>query len=214
MKQILVRPTLGPLVAGLAVVACLAMALWVPRETLEAWTAEGAFFEAGSVVGWWVGALLCIGLLRSEPRFYALTAALLLLAGARELDWHKAFTTDSVLKTNYYLETVAPLGEKLLAAGFVVLVAIMVAYYLRAYLPDLWRGLRARRAAAVTAATVIALLVFTKTFDRVPNQLKDDYGLVVPDWVWHLQLAMEEPLEFVIPLLVIVAIVQGRMSAR
>lgn len=49
---------------------------------------------------------------------------LMLMAAAREMDWHKAFTSDSILKTRFYLRAETPFYEK-----FVGLVCIALLIY-------------------------------------------------------------------------------------
>ena len=43
------------------------------------------------------------------------------LAAMRELDWHKAWTTDSVLKSRFYLSDVTPIYEKVIGGGVILL---------------------------------------------------------------------------------------------
>lgn len=139
---------------------------------------------------------------------------LLFLFGARELDWHKAFTTDSVLKSNYYLKSAAPLTEKLIAGAVVLLIFALVIYYLACYLRPFLQGLLRRSPPAISIACTFVLLAFTKVVDRSVSVLEVDYGVRVPEWVERLQTALEEPLEFFIPILILLALYQTWASAR
>jgi|HigsolmetaAR202D_1030399.scaffolds.fasta_scaffold06347_2 hypothetical protein len=198
----------------LAIIGCLAMLALVPYPTLLDWTREDAFFEMGSVVGYWLAMVIALLMARRDPKLFTLSAVLLFLFGARELDWHKAFTTDSVLKSNYYLKSAAPLTEKLIAGAVVLLIFALVIYYLACYLRPFLQGLLRRSPPAISIACTFVLLAFTKVVDRSVSVLEVDYGVRVPEWVERLQTALEEPLEFFIPILILLALYQTWASAR
>jgi hypothetical protein len=50
--------------------------------------------------------------------------------------------------------------------------------------------------------------------DRLVNILQDDYGLAVAEWLVKLQLSIEEPVEMLIPILIMVAMYQAHLSCR
>lgn len=201
----------GILVSLLALAGCLLMFVLVPVDTLRGWTREDAFFEIGAVVGYWVAALICLSqALRGHGTpFYANSALLLFLLGARELDWHKKFTTASILKLSYYFKLQVPAGERLIALAIVICILAFTIYYIARYVPPFIRHLRAREPFAITVCCALVVLVLSKIMDRLVNILKDDYGLAVPAWLEKVQLSLEEPLEFMIPVLVILALHQA-----
>ncbi len=190
---------------------CLLMLL-LPLDELKRWTSEEGLFEQGSWVVYFVVAAVCLFLMREDPRLYATSAVVVLAMAARELDLHRRFTTDSMLKSRYYLKVQAPLIEKLIAGAVVLALTAVVLYMLVRYLPLLLRRLRERSPAAITLATSFVVLVLTKIADRLPDLVRHDFGAVVPAWLLHLQAVFEEPLESTIPLLFLLAIVQARLA--
>jgi hypothetical protein len=180
----LAKPAAGILISLLALAGCLLMFLFVPIDVLSNWTREDAFFEIGSFVGYWVAALICLfqAYRGYGTRFYTSTALLLFLFGARELDWHKRFTTASILKLNYYLKMQVPTEEKLIAIVVVTFILVFTLYYIVTYFPTFMRNLRGREASAITVCCLVVVLVFTKIVDRYVNILQDDVGFAVSAW--------------------------------
>jgi len=62
------------------------------------------------------------------------------LAAMRELDLHKAWTSDSILKSRFYISPETPIIEKA-AGGAVVLILIIAAFHFLRKTPNLIRGL-------------------------------------------------------------------------
>lgn len=208
--SLLKKTRAGPAAVILAMLFSLILFVAVPPDILDAWTEEDGLFEMGSAAGWFIvsAILLYLSSRRESRPLFLLSAMITSLFGMRELDWHKAFTTDSLLKTNYYLKTAAPLGEKLLAASIVLVIFLLLGYYVFRYGAAFFRQLFAARPAAITFACFILLLVFTKIVDRSVSVLKDDLGIDVTPWLIHLQTAFEEPLEFFLPFIVLLAAYQ------
>lgn len=202
----------GLTVCAAAFIGCLLMFAFVPFDVLRGWMREDGFFETGSIIGYWIATLACLFLAMRghDTWFHAATALLMFLLSAREMDWHKKFTTASILKSNYYLKMHVPARERLIAGVVIVLILAFLIYYAIKYLPPFLRKLRARNAAAITVGCTLAVLVFTKIMDRLINILKDDYNLTVSEWLVKFQLSTEEPLEMLIPILVLVALYQAQ----
>jgi hypothetical protein len=209
-------PGAGIFISVLALAGCLLMFLLVPIEDLRDWTREDAFFEIGSIAGYWIAALACLILAARGRgvRFHAGTTLLLFLLGARELDWHKKFTTASILKLNYYFKLQVPAAERLIALVIVIGILAFSFYYIARYLPPLIRRLRSGDAAAISVCCAVVILIFSKIMDRLVNILKDDYSLSIPIWLEKLQLSLEEPLELLIPVLVILALYQSNLAFK
>ena len=94
-----------------AYVALLALlAVLLPEHVFERAFSERGPFEQLSIVGWLLVALVVLLRIRPLGRRAAAFALLCVLLAAREADWHKAFTTDSLLKTGYYRDVAAPLA--------------------------------------------------------------------------------------------------------
>jgi hypothetical protein len=200
----------GTVAAGIAIALCTSLYLLVPPPTLRDWIKEDGFFEIGSAAIWFAAAavLAALSAYRSPRALFAASAVITFLFGARELDWHKAFTTDSLLKSNYYLKSSAPLAEKLIAGVVVLAIALVVGYVVVRYGMRFLKRLASLYPPALTLAHALVLLVLTKLIDRSVNVLKDDWQLAVPERLMHLQAAFEEPLEFFVPLIVLLAIWQ------
>lgn len=158
-------------------------------------------FEQLSIVAWIFTALVIVVRIRPlGPRAWAF-ALLCVIFAAREADWHKAFTADSILKTNYYKHAIAPFGEKL-AAATVALAAIALLLYVgfvvaRFLLRD--GGWRSRAGTWLIIGTT--LVVLGKMLDRAPAVLAEDYGVVLSPFVDLYATAFEEGLEMIHPLI-------------
>lgn len=211
LHRVLTHPRAGAMIALAALLGSLLLLL-VPMDRLSDWTSEAGFFEEASWVGYLLAGAACLLMLRRCAALYVPCALVLFAMCARELDMHNRFTTDSVLKSRYYLKVKAPLTEKLLAGTVVLALAAVVAYLLLRYLPLFRQRLRERAPEAVTLGAAGIVLVFTKLVDRLPGILKHDYGIGLSEWARHLAMALEEPLELMIPLLVLLALVQVRLT--
>jgi hypothetical protein len=121
--------------------------------------------------------------------------------GARELEWHKAWTGGSILKPRFYLGPATP-GAKLLAATVVLLLAIAAINLLQRYLREMWVGLPHRQPLAITAATFFVVLVLSRIVD------KSHFGDAPGPSIVAAKLIIEEMLELVLPLLVLLGAFQ------
>lgn len=194
----------------------LAIAVWLAKPTeavMSLMREEGPVETTTSVLFF----LLALGLywLRPEQddrRSWLSMAILCAAAGAREMDWHKAWTGKSVLKVSFYLGP-APLNQKLVALAAVVLVAACAIYLLRRHARRLWRGMRVREPVAVTVATLLVTAVITKLLDRSINLAKD-YAIVAMPPIRALVSALEESMEVGLPLMVALALWQYRPRER
>ena len=129
-------------------------------------------------------------------------ALLGVLLAAREADWHKAFTTDSLLKTGYYRDMAAPLQEKVLA-GLAAAVLIVLLVYVGVFVARfLLRqgGWRSRSGLWLAGAAV--LIVLGKGIDRAPAVLLEEHGIALRPAARRTATAFEEGLELIHPLLV------------
>lgn len=175
--------------------------LLLPHPVFRFTFSEVGPFEQLSIAAWIFAALVIVVRIRPlGPRAWAF-ALLCVIFAAREADWHKTFTADSILKTNYYKHAIAPFGEKL-AAATVALAAIALLLYVgfvvaRFLLRD--GGWRSRAGIWLIAGT--ALVVLGKILDRAPAVLAEDYGIVLAPIVDLYAAAFEEGLEVIHPLI-------------
>lgn len=200
-------PRIVPADIGIAIAIALyilllaLLPLLLPSADFRFTFSEEGPFEQMSIVAWIFTALIIVVRIRPlGPRAWAF-ALLCMIFAAREADWHKAFTADSMLKTNYYKHAIAPFGEKL-AAGTVALAAIALLLYVgfvvaRFLLRD--GGWRSRAGVWLIIGT--ALVVLGKILDRAPAVLAEDYGIVLSSIVDLYAAAFEEGLEVIHPLI-------------
>lgn len=165
-----------------------------------AFSEEGPF-ERLSIVAWLMLSMLILLRIRPLGLRAAAFSLLTLLFAAREAEWHKAFTADSILKTNYYRHTIAPFEEKL-AAGIVAVAAIALLLYIGVIIARflfLQGGWRSRSGFWLLLGTF--LVVAGKLLDRAPAVLLEDYGIALMATTQLYTAAFEEGLEMLHPLI-------------
>ncbi len=197
-------------VAALAVVVGLLVPQQVPLQFLQ----EDGPVERGTV-WFYLAAVASVVLLRwrGMPVADMLAACVLLLAmAAREADLHTAMFGISILKSRFYID--APIGQ-ILAALAVLLPIVLSAVWLAARHARQWLQSPARWSPpAATLAVLVASMVVAKVFDRTPDTLTQ---LQLQAWltpsVRHVMLALEEILEFALPLFAMLAMLQARWQA-
>jgi hypothetical protein len=155
--------------------------------------------ERIALVGWLgTAAVLVLRIRPFTSRTLAFTVTCLLCA-AREADWQKAFTQESVSRLNYYRRSAAPLAEKLAAAAIVLLFIALMIYAAVVTIRFLYRegGLRSR--SGLWLFIGVCLLVLGKVLDRSAAVLAETLTVMLPPMVEHVRWALEEGLEAVTP---------------
>lgn len=171
-------------------------------------------FEQLSIAAWIFTALIILMRIRPlGPRAWAF-ALLCVVFAAREADWHKAFTADSILKINYYKHTIAPFSEKLMAACVALAAITLLAYVGFVVMRFLLRqgGWRSRTGVWLIIGTV--LVVLGKMLDRAPAVLAKDYGIVLSPLVDRYADSFEEGLEMIHPLILAWSVWISQMERR
>lgn len=196
------------LAAAVAVIGLIGFTL-LPLETSKDLTREGGLIDNTTVVLYFVA--LAVLWLRTPPglnRLGRIAISIVLLACvARELDLHIALFGMSILKTNFY-RRFATRSQIVVALLLIFPVLLSIGYLLIRHGRWLLSGMRRRWPAAMTTWSIFLLLVLVKILDglkRFASELGVD-GATFP--VQMIQTSMEEPLEMILPLLVIIAIVQ------
>lgn len=173
-------------------------------------TAETGLFELLSPPLWVGLAILCLVKLGGNNRWGLGSALLALIFAAREADWHKAFTADSIFKHAFYRSTEISPAQKFwggLAAAISVLILLgmliaCVRYVLKT---KAWR-----RAWGRLTLLSIALMVFAKVCDRLESTIKIDYGILMSarkSAIFHMH---EEGIEMLLPILFAVALLMWK----
>lgn len=189
-----------------------ALALILPADTLAALFSESGPFERLSIAFWLLLAAWCFDLARPLRHNLVLTGLIALLFAAREADWHKAFTQDSLFKSDYYFDTPAPLAEKIPAAMVALGAFAVLIYALACGAKFLRRGRRAalREPWVQTMLLGTAMLPLLKVLDRLRSWLRHDFGIRVSEQLGNLTGALEEGFECLLPLIFAFALVQYR----
>jgi hypothetical protein len=202
----------GLVCASVAVVLGLGMSTFVPVDFME----EGGPVEVATA--WLYLVAFAVVLLIRLPGLTGLDKAaicLLLLAfAAREADLHASLFEVSILKASFYRRHGTP-GQ--IAVALCILLPVLFSFLLLLRRHGaLWLAAPSRwRAPVVTLTTFVVLMLVAKVFDRMPAVIVELRILeAMPDRVRHVLLALEEVLELALPLLAILAIVQGRLPAR
>ncbi|WP_119459578.1 hypothetical protein [Rhodospirillaceae bacterium SYSU D60014] len=141
------------------------------------------------------------------------SAFLLAVMAARELSFQKAFTTESMTRTSYWIRSEAPLSEKLMAGAVALFVIYYVLRYLATHHRRLWQGLREGRCHAVSIVAAAMLVPVSKILDSTSRVLRDKFSMPVPDDIGDVMGLFEEMLELGIPLVVLWALWQVALGA-
>lgn len=182
-------------VIGLLLAAVLAMKSTVAREFLG----EGGVIETLAAGGY----IVCVASLIREGGFrwvgrHFYFAAIVVAMCLRELDFHSNYTTMSITKSSFYVAGHVPLGEKLgavLVLGFLIVCGVVM---VRRHGRSFFKGLRNLDAVALAIAAAGLSAVAAKSLDGIGRKL-GEIGLIVPESVEMVSLAIEEVLELGIP---------------
>lgn len=187
---------------GAAMVAC---AYFMDTDTALFIFSEDGFFEKMSPVVWSMAGLYLLWKWRDHTVQYFILALTFFIFAAREQHLHKAFTSDSILKTNFYengLGTEQIFGGigALIVVGLIIATFVILLRYI-----FLERGFKHMSGQLLIAGfTVLAL---SKVMDRAPAVLRKDYNIIL-DFRFDLMLqALEEGFEFFCPVLILAAYV-------
>jgi hypothetical protein len=135
------------------------------------------------------------------------TALIMAFFAMREMDLHKAFTSDSFMKLSYYARGEDPLVGRILA-GLVLLAMLAVLIRYLWYGRPLLSALLAKRPFADSALLAVVLVPGSKVLDSVLGLMAKHLGHQPTDNERLWLGLFEETLELAIPLMVILAVVQ------
>lgn len=195
------------------IVLTMVAAQFLSYAAFEIAYSEDGVFEQLAMWGWLVLAVVLVARPLPKRSTTLLVVLLSLAAFAREADWHKAFTVQSIFKLRYYTNPAAPLLERVLAGAFYAALLIVVAialFRLLRYFRD--HGLRATPAQVLLLAFVV--LVLSKTLDRAPAVIEESWPVKVPVMMRRHTQALEEGLEAAVPVLLFVAALPARRARR
>ncbi len=190
----------------------MAAAQFLSYEAYEIAYSEDGVFEQLAMWGWLVLAIVLMARPLPKRSTTLLVVFLCLAAFAREADWHKAFTVQSIFKLRYYSNPAAPIVERALAGAFYAALLIVIAvssFRLLRYFRE--HGLRATPSQVVLISFVV--LVLSKTLDRTPAVIEETWPVKVPVMMRRHTQALEEGLEAAVPVLLFVAALSARRMA-
>lgn len=97
---------------------------------------EGGFVETATAFLFGMAGLLGFAFwIKGRKKSDFIFASLMILAAMRELDLHREWTTDSILKSRFYISPETPLFEKIIG-GVVILFLIYAVFFLVKQLPS------------------------------------------------------------------------------
>ncbi|MCL7744089.1 hypothetical protein LV476_03865 [Guyparkeria hydrothermalis] len=176
-----------------------------PEAAERLFSEEGWFEDLSAVL--WFGLALVILLARPVALVKRIGMAVVAAAlAAREEGWHKAFTADSLFKTDYYQMSGVPLVEKVIAGLVAVGLTITLIWLLVAGGRQLFGRGGWRRPWGWVAIAGVGIAPMLKIIDRAPSILRQRFDLVLPEHVGTVMKALEEGFETVLPMLFLLAL--------
>lgn len=189
----------------------IALLCWmlVPAADMLAFVAEGGVVETLTLVAY-VIAIFGVVFYGKAARVSTRSALVVILAYMlmRELDLHKSVSTESILKSKFWLGSQIPVTDKLLAVMILLPIFCALLWLVLKKTSHFLRGLFDRQAWAISVFCFLAVLCISKSIDRSLNVLADMLHTRFPSWLVALQVSQEEFMELMLPVLVLVAVLQ------
>ncbi len=168
---------------------------FLSSEAFAVSLSEEGLWERLSAIIFVLGACLAgYGLYHHRTKLQFAFMSLMALASLREMDMHKEWTTDSILKSRFYLSDVTPISEKMI--GLVVIFFLMFSIYILILNVKKWMKL-------LLLQDVIAWGVFLGLGSIVAGKFLDSFSRLFPFMVDFKKenrfvfLSMEEGFEFI-----------------
>lgn len=186
---------------------------WVvlPVGDMSAFVQETGTVETLTLIAYIVVivVMVCLGNQSTMPARCAI-AIVLAYMFMREMDLHKSLSTQSILKSKFWLGNQIPVTDKWLAA-LVLLPLVWSMVYLvwkhaRFFIGELVR----KRAWAVSGLVFFMVLVVSLCIDRSVDVLSGFSSIHFSDRFLVLRTSQEEALEFMLPILILLAFLQYR----
>ena len=200
-------PWLVPAAAVVATIAALAFAELNRNAVLTGFLREGSAVETASAILHFVAALLALAFLPRAKGLFGLIAVCAFIMGARELDWHHAFTTHGIFSTKEYFRESVPTSEKVFAGAIALSLLALLGASLFGAMRDIRRLIASHAPAVVGLATIVVILPLLKLADAAPR-LEREAGLTPSAEVVARLLAVEELGELALPLIVMLVTLQ------
>ena len=167
---------------------------------------ESGWFEDLSAV-FWLGLALIVLFARPVALGKRLGMALVAAAlAAREEGWHKAFTADSLFKTDYYQMSGVPLAEKAIAAMVAIGLTVTVLWLMVVGGRQLFGQGGWRRPWGWMAMGGVLIAPLLKVIDRAPSILRQRFDVILPEQMATVMKALEEGFEAALPIIFLLAL--------
>lgn len=194
---------------GVAAGAAASLA-WPPQRVIELMGEEGPVERLTAIGFFLLAPLVWLLRRRGDPgATLAALAAVFIAFGAREMDWHKAWTGTSVLRVSYYLGP-APTQHKLVALAVLAVFVLALGWLVFRHFRATWQALRRGEPVAVSVAVFIATIGVAKGLDRSYSILTEDFGWPLSVAVQAAVVSLEECLELTLTLIALLALWQNR----
>lgn len=195
----------------LVAVTVAGLMMFVTPEYLPNIWREGSVIEMATAYLFGIATL--VGLYNahlSRARGWVVASCLMAFAVMREMDWHKAMTSDSVFKSRFYSGD-APLSEKLLGAAIVFLFLYLTVFFVKK-IPHWVRLLRQQDGASWCVFCILGTAAVAKALDslsRLVPPLKPFYEAHRPVFV-----LTEETLELLSSAMVCALFIYGMRAIK
>ena len=207
-KTVMIQPSPFISVYIALLTSLTALACWyaLPSADMLAFAEEGGMVERMTLVCY-VAAILCVIFSGHWIKGTTKCAVVIMLAYMcmREMDLHKSVSSESILKSRFWLGNHIPVTDKLLAILILLPIVWMLVHFIRNHAGTFFRELRNKEGHAITILVFFVVMVVSKCIDRSLNVLTELYGMHFTDSLVALQLAQEEFLECLLPILIIIA---------
>ena len=154
------------------IVACLICGLYylfhhVPESRWIDLTSEHGLVELPTAIMFGIAAFFgAFQTIRTTGKMDVIFMVLMAMGGAREMDWHKEWTTDSILKSRFYLDANTPVIEKIIGA-IIIIFLVYAAWQLLKRIPQFIAAIWHFSAKAWSIAMGLGMLVMAKTLDSM-----------------------------------------------
>ena len=188
------------------VLALVGVAELAGPETKAAVFEEMGLVENMSAAGYFIGFVLLLAfmIVKKYPTAWSL-AVILLCFCFRELDFHKRFTTMSILKSRFLTSPEVPADERIAGILIIISLLVCVCFMLKNYLKPFLLELRERTPVALSVLFAGGCLVVSKSLDGIARKL-EPLGITTTEGVKDFCSVLEESLETAAPYLLVLAI--------
>ena len=142
--------------------------------------------------------------------YWIMYFSLSVFAMFREMGLHKSLASvdTTPFKSRFFLNPKNPLDEKIIAGTILLFIAFILVLLVVKYSKHLGTSFFKFNQVTWTLATFFAVLVVSKTIDRFPANYRDTTGSPLSLESATLSVMVEETMEFYIPALALLAVVQ------